>query len=236
MPRVEPDANDVMVLYFDDGPSTFVNRGTTGAVDNWTAYGSPISGVQGLLGDAVYMPSQYISSNHDGIGGANDRIVSPHVSLSGWVFWRRSTNYAADLMVKQYFLDDWFSPFLTFGFQSHSANDQMDLYITIGGVLQTVLRTPSSYPIPVGRWFHLGGTWDGTTLRMYINGTPVTSSTPVGVIDYNNSSARGRWFAGAIPGSGTNQGPPAIIQDVRVANIARPQSYFANIYYNGFIT
>jgi len=118
----------------------------------------------------------------------------------------------------------------------HTTQDgQLDLYITSGGVLQTQLRCPANYGIPVGRWCHLGGTWDGTTMNMYINGSLATSAAYTATIDYNTSGSPGQWYVGGIPGTSVNQESSIIVQDIRVANIARPQSYFANIYYNGFL-
>lgn len=136
---------------------------------------------------------------------------------------------------KQYFANGWSNPFLTFGFQLDNTNDgRCQAYCTINGTLRSV-QTPVAYPIPVGRWSHIGSTWDGTTLTFYLNGILVASTSAFpGSIDYGSSN-RGQWYVGGIPGSTTNQEAPAIVQDIRLANVARPQSYFANIYYNGFI-
>lgn len=232
MARVLPDGNDVMVLQLNETGPTRVNTGTLGSSADWADYGLPISEAQGLLGDALYIPSTYLVNARNGTGGANDVIIAPNVSISGWILMRRATNYPAEIFNKQYFLDGWSSPFITFGFQTHSSNDgQCDLYVTTGGTLQ-LLRTPTSYTVPIGKWCHIGGTWDGTTLRFYINGSLATSANFTGSIDYG-SGASGKWYTGGIPGTGVNQDPPIIVQDIRVANVARPQSYFANIYYNG---
>ncbi len=234
MARIEPDGNDVLVHFMNDTAGTHINAGTAGSAGNFTDYGSPIFGATGPLGDAIYIPSSYLVNARNGSGGANNVLVTPHVSLSGWVLMRRATNYAAEIFNKQYFLNGWSSPFLTFGFQTHSSNDgQCDLYITLNGTLQTQVRTPAAFPMPIGKWCHIGGTWDGTTVRFYVNGSLSASSNFAGTIDYGTAGNRGQWYVGGIPGSGTNQDSPVIVQDIRVANIARPQSYFANIYYNG---
>ncbi len=232
MARVPPDANDVIVIRLNESSGgTRPNEGTAGGV--WTDYGNPISGATGILGNALYVPGTFLVNARSGSGGNNDTIVSPNISLSGWVFMRRPPNYAAELFNKQYFLNGWSSPFLTFGFQMHSAsNNQCDLYITLNGTLQSI-RTPTSFTIPHAQWAHIGGTWDGSTLRFYINGSLAVSGNFSGTIDFNNSSLRGQWYVGGIPGVGTNQDPGAIFQDIRVANVTRPQSYFANIYHQG---
>jgi len=233
MARTLPDSNDVFVWALDDGPGTHVNTGTFGSVGNWADYGNPISNTQGIVGRALYVPGSFVSPNHDGAGGANDVIVTPTLTLSGWVFVRRSPNFFAELFNKQYFLNGWSSPFLTFGIQMDNTSDgQWHFYITLNGTLQSV-SSGSNNVIAPGRWYHIGGTWDGATLIAYMNGSVVASSAFSGTIDYGTAGNRGQWYAGAIPGSATVQGAPALIQDIRVANIARPQSYFANIYYNG---
>lgn len=234
MVRVAPDANDVLVLMLDESTSTKTNAGTAGASGNWTDYGSPISNCQGLLGGAMYIPSAYLVNSRNGCGGANDVLVTPSLSLSGWVFTRRWMNYPGELFNKQYFLNGWTNPFLTFGFQSNSNTDgQCDLYITLGGVLQSVVRAPTAFPLAQGKWNHIGGTWDGSTVRFYINGTLVQTGSFSGTIDYGTLGNRGQWYVGGIPGTTTNQDGCIIVQDIRVANVVRPQSYFANIYYNG---
>lgn len=234
MARVAPDSNDVMVIALSEAGPTRTNTGTAGTAGNWTDYGHPFTGVQGLYSDAMYIPSSYLVNAADGSGGANDILVTPNVSLSGWIYVRRYTNYAGEIFNKQYFLNAWNNPWLTFGFQFNTSNDgQCDLYITIGGTLQSVLRTPAQWPIPARVWTHIGGTWNGTTMKFYINGTLVTSANYTGTIDYNSSSARGQWYVGGIPGNPANQTSPIIVQDIRIANIERPQSYFANIYNKG---
>lgn len=234
MARIAPDANDVLVIMLDDplGTTTHVNTGTAGSAGNFLDYGSPISGAAGPLGSAMYIPSAYLVNARNGAGGANDLAVMPHVSLSGWIFIRRSVNYAAVLFNKQYFLNGWSSPWLTFGFQMHSSGDQCDLYLTVGGVLQATLRTPTTYPMPIGRWIHIGGTYNGSVMNFYVNGSLAATGNYTGAIDYG-SPPRGQWYVGGIPGTGVNQDPPIIVQDIRVADVARPQSYFQEIAFNG---
>ena len=63
MIRVSPNANDVLIPFLNDRHGTYTNIGTAEANGNFTDYGNPISGVQGLFDDAMYFPSQYISSS-----------------------------------------------------------------------------------------------------------------------------------------------------------------------------
>lgn len=38
--------------------------------------------------------------------------------------------------------------------------------------------TPLGYTLTAGNWYHIAGTWDGTTIKLYVNGQVVTSATP----------------------------------------------------------
>jgi Concanavalin A-like lectin/glucanases superfamily len=235
MARVAPDGYDVLVYLLNDGPGTHVNTGTLGTAANWTDYGSPISGAQGLFGNALYIAGTPVTASVDGAGGANDlALITTNVSISGWVYIKRYSTSFVELFEKQYRLNAWSAPFLSFGFQMVNTNDgQCDLYITFGGTLQTQLRTPTPYVLPINRWTHIGGTFDGSTMKFYVNGTLVVSGAYSGVIDYNTLGSRGEWFCGGVPGGAVNQTGCAIFNDIRVANTLRSQSYFANIYYNG---
>lgn len=239
MVRVAPDANDVLVYLLNDGPTTFVNTGTQGSSANWTLNGNAISGAQGPFGvgsTCLYVAGTPVINEIDGAGGANDVLITPNISLSGWVLVKRYSSSPLELFNKQYRLNGWSSPFLTFGFQMTNTNDgRCDLFVTLGsqgsGTLQSV-NSGTNYLIQQGKWTHIGGTWDGTTLKFYVNGSLASSSGFSGTIDYNNPGSRGQWYCGGIPGTTVNQTGCALFSDIRVANIARPASYFANIYYN----
>lgn len=235
MPRIPPDNNDVIVHFLNDSGPNHVNLGSGGALAPFNDYGNPISGVPGLIGSAYYLPGQAISPNHDGTGGGPDLLPTPEVSVSGWIFIKRYQGITGEIFHKQYFENGWSNPFTSIGIQLSSSNDgRWVVYVTTAGVLRS-LSISFNYILPQSRWIHVGVTWDGTNLRAYLNGTLVGSSVPGGGdIDYG-SIPRGLWYIGSVPGSSTVNGPSMLVQDMRVANIARPQSYFANIYYNGFI-
>lgn len=233
MGRIAPDGYDVLVYMLNETTGTFINTGTAGSTADWTLYGGALPGVQGIFDDALYIPGNFISNNKDGAQGGSDVLINAPISISGWVFLRRYTSGFANLFEKKYFQSGWTSPFLAFGlYMNSSANGSWITYITLNGVLQSNTMSVNDGPIPQGRWCHVGGTWDGTTLRSYLNGTLVRSTNFSGTLDYG--STPGPWFTGAIPDSGTTDSPCVIVQDIRVANVARPQSYFAEIYYNGF--
>lgn len=237
MARVAPDSNDVFVLLLNDGPGTHINTGTLGSAGNLTDYGSPISGATGVFGsNGYYVVGLANTSSRDGCDGANSVVVSPQISMSGWVFPRKtsSTSFFSQLWSKQYVFNNFVAPFVTFGSEMFSdGSGQFNIYITINGS-RSQISSGASYPLQAGRWCHVGGTWDGTTLKSYLNGNLIGTLVPTaGTIDYDGANT-GPWFIGGVPaGSGNNQNGGFIYSDFRVANIARPQSYFANIYFQG---
>lgn len=239
MGRIAPDANDVLVYQLNESSGgTRINYGSAGTTGNLTDYGGVLSGVPSKLkidGDfkGMYTPGSIISSNKDGASGANSVLITPEISVSAWVFIRKFSGYG-QIVSKQYTDGAWSSPFIAIGLYVNNSNDgRWIAYVTTSGTLRTLLMG-TNYIIPQCSWAHVGCTWDGTTLRAYLNGTQTATLVPGGgAIDYGITP--GDWFIGSIPDTGTNDSPSMIIQDVRVANVVRPQSYFANIYYNGFI-
>src|SRR5262249_25047021 len=72
--------------------------------------------------------------------------------------------------------------------------------------------------LPVNTWTHLAGTYDGTTLRLYVNGTLVASQAASGTITTSTGAVRlggnavwGEYFRGRI-------------DDVRIFNRALSQA------------
>jgi len=68
--------------------------------------------------------------------------------------------------------------------------------------------------LTTGQWYHIAGTWDGTTQRLYKDGVEIASQTPGGTLD----SAIGLHFGSSFtPIHG-------VIEEVRIWNVARTEA------------
>ena len=64
---------------------------------------------------------------------------------------------------------------------------------------------PAASPLPAGTWSHLATTYDGSQLRLYVNGTQVAQTAASGSIATSTAPLRiggnavwGEWFSGWI--------------------------------------
>ena len=85
-----------------------------------------------------------------------------------------------------------------------------------GGVSRNAL---SSIVYPQDTWFHLGATYDGTTMKLYQDGAEVASTSTSGTLATNSIDIYlGRFNDGA------NSSIDCLIDDVRIWNVARTQA------------
>ncbi len=80
------------------------------------------------------------------------------------------------------------------------------------------LITPAS-TLSLNTWQHIAATYDGTTMRIYVNGTQVTTkSSSVSIANAGSNFIIGNW------GGGTDRGFIGMIDEVRVWNTVRTQT------------
>ncbi len=90
-------------------------------------------------------------------------------------------------------------------------------FSTKTGATEVPLTTTGGL-IPTGVWKHVAGTWDGTTMRVYIDGIPVSSIAQSGVMTNTSTDVRiGGNTSGNLPFNGT-------IDDVKIYNYALTQA------------
>jgi hypothetical protein len=80
----------------------------------------------------------------------------------------------------------------------------------LGGSFDSATLVPGSTPLPTNTWSHLAGTYDGASLRLYVNGVEVRNVPQTGVLSASPGSLQiggntlyGQYFAGVIDETGT---------------------------------
>ena len=91
---------------------------------------------------------------------------------------------------------------LVYGIYSSSDTNRPQSQVTIGGTVRLLNGTAT---IPSGAWTHLAATYDGTTQRLFVNGTQVSTLALSGAITTSNNPLKiggnsiwAEWFTGLI--------------------------------------
>ena len=228
--RVPTDAHDVLVYTCDDaaGSGTVVNTGSAGSAD-LTCEGSPRQGRAGLFDLAVDFPG---TNGVDAYGAAAVTPAYP-ITLSLWTRSRGFPGGYTRFLCKSYAPASWSAPYLSLSIeQANASNGTWEVVIAVSGSLHT-LSVPYADRLQLGVWHHIGLTYDGATLAAWKDGVQVASLSLTGAIDYGSN---GLWFFGAVPTvalGGSGDPVDGLIDDVRVANVARAASWWMDAYQRG---
>lgn len=239
--RVAPDNNDIVVWKFDDAGAPFINSSTsTSAPSHATSDLATMSGTINLQQPSPFAPFgenscvQFIGNNSNSprnyIQGANTIVPQSPVTFSCWLYIRtyNSTGFTQHYFSKQHTTNVWSGVFAQVGLQNRQYTSQptaFDLFLASATGSDVVLDANNN--IPLNMWCHVGLVYDGANKFGYLNGNLVGQQAATGAINYG---ANGPWFFGAVQGSGNPEEGQYSICDMRIANVARPQSYFQNIY------
>jgi hypothetical protein len=142
----------------------------------------------------------------------NQKIVvpdSPAVSLTGpmtisaWV-------WPLDSLRQQQVVDKWNGA----GYMLRLDIDEKPKFL-IGNSAGKAAEVDGSLPVPMGKWTHIAAVFDGTYLRLYVNGVSGTKRSAYGVLpaDGTNALGIGDLATGGHPFGGN-------IDDVRLYNRA----------------
>lgn len=255
MTRLTPDSNDILVWLLDETSGAFRNSGSllpNDAATDLVVTNTLSRGYNGIFADCVNIPGTSnfpsgSSATRNYAAGAKTINPALPITVSCWVKIRTyNTSFNAQLIAKEFrdsgITSSWATPFLSFAINTTTGNGGGDWNIHFATSTSTFSSfNVTDFPIPIGQWSHIGFTMDGSNVRAYLNGCQciyytgsVQSNTvaATGVFYTDGINGNGFWRIGAITatGSANKEEPNILIQDVRVANVARPLSYFQNIY------
>ncbi|MDX6401411.1 MAG: hypothetical protein QOF27_2017, partial [Gaiellaceae bacterium] len=128
------------------------------------------------------------------VADANSLDLTNGMTIEGWVNPSTSGGFRT-LIVKERPGD------LSYGLYANSDTNRPQSQVAVGGAR----LLDGTTAVPTGVWTHLAATYDGTTERLYVNGTQVSSLAIAGTILTSTSPLKiggnsiwGEWFSGLI--------------------------------------
>jgi hypothetical protein len=227
--KVAPDSNDVAIWQLNEASAPFANSGSGAATAMSVSAGSITAdvGERGEFGTAALVPETLCRL------ATSTAVPEPtqDITVSFWIFlfeYVSSGSYGRILM-KQSDPSSWVSPYYS-----------LVLYFTDAlGTGRSIVRTAtgstivefSSGTVPLFQWNHLGLTYDGTTSRLYLNGSEIgNNSDGSGNMDWTD---HGYWLIGSPVGQSTNW-IHAMYQDIRIADVVRDAAWFEEVFSKGW--
>lgn len=257
MTRITPDNNDQLVWLLNETSGPYRNTGVLSPNNSATDLAITNTIIRtgaGLFGsNCVQLPGTSnfpsgSSATRNIVSGANAITVAPPITVSCWVHLRAyNTGQNTTILAKEYRNpsisgNSWTTPFNCFMIGTATANGGGDWFVSHAQNTTTqIIFTVTDFPIPLGVWSHIGFTHDGSNVRLYLNGcqmifysggTQFNSLATAGLSYTDGVNGFGAWRVGSIvsTGSANKEEVNAQVQDVRVANVVRPLSYFQSIY------
>src|SRR6185503_4489683 len=189
----------VAAYSFDAGTGTTIND-ASGNTNTGTASGTTWT-TAGKYGSALVFNG---STARVSVPASPSLNVTTGVTLEAWVYptasqsgWRTIVQRQAD------------------AYLLHASNQNGARRPAAGGTFGGSLRLVSApTSIPTNTWTHLAQTYDGTTLRLYVNGAQVATLAATGLIETNASPL---WIGGNSPYGEYFQGR---IDNLRIYNRA----------------
>jgi hypothetical protein len=224
---VLPDSYTYLLWTLDETSGTYSNTGTSGTLDLNTINSGITGGIVGLFGNAV------LNTNTTGYLKSSNTSLEPtanNLTISAWVNPRSFPSNG--IILNKFYRNDgtWNNPFTSLYIAYNNAADgSWGPAMTIAGTLYQP-SISGIYKIPAGRWSLLAGTYDGSNIKWYINGVLASTTAVTGSVDFGS---HGQYEVAGFSNAPGTQSFNGIVDDVRIENIARSQSYLQYMYNTG---
>lgn len=210
----------------NDASSPMLNYGTAGALSLITS-GTPLYAQPGLFDKAISFTNninQTFSTGNTSIGEPNGNTIT----VSCWVKLRNYTFYGIIFCKNYYASRNWAQPYSSLYLALSSSNDgAWQPGIAYSGSIHQPLINATESKIPLNKWTLLSLTYDGNYIKFHKNGVVVYTANLPGTISFND---HGSWDIGGTLCAGVGQPIDGLIEDIRVENTVRTDSYLLNMY------
>lgn len=218
-------------LHLDESAAPYTDTGTTAGVWNNSST-PPTAGATGILGGGDHSVDMIGDSNRRYIVGQettpNYDLVEPvNHTLIAWVYLRSDPSGTPGHVVHKVYRtgSDWNSPWVALGMEIEAGTSIPDFNVTVSGTLNKYF---SPFSLSLNTWHMLAQTYDGTTLKGYVDGAKVVHQYIGGAVDYGT---HGKWMAGsANDGSGSIEPINALIDEISLDDTVFTDAQIYAIY------
>ncbi len=195
-----------------------VRDSTSYANNSSSVGGNPTFGATGKLGYAI----NFSGTNYILIPSDNDLEPTTNLTISSWINRGATQN---DYAKPFWYGTNGADPYPAYGFEFNAASDS-DL--SFGSAAGGAHRNTPVYTTTANTWIYLVGTYDGTTFRLYTDGTQRTTLAYTGTIsNYDNVSGLGIGNRYEL-----TQGFTGSVDEVRIAASTRSATWISTEHNN----
>lgn len=230
MGRILPDAADLVVWEMNENALPFRNKGSMGSsmdLTSQSAAGWSANNV-GRTNACPYFPggrSCYVYNDNTNFRPNYPITISHWIYLTGYMVWGMAVTRWTD--------SSWVGPYATWypwQLAGEPGPRQSWWWALVktdggGGGAGPPNSADSQYDTVTGIWYHIGIVYDGVKIQTYWQGQKINENALWGNIVYNSGSVRTN-----IGASGYPENLQGYVDDIRIAGVARPASWFAAMY------
>ena len=222
------DGNNLIEWTFDENTLSFPNHGNGAALTLGTVVGTSQLNATGLVSGGLLTGGTGCMTTGDTSVGETG---TTSLTLSFWVYPFSSGASGAILVNKSYHAGAWSAPY-TSVYIALDGGSNRQVYANVCMAGGAVTRTPSAqgvYQLALDQWNHVGVTYDGANIRLYVNGLKASTTPVASTIDWGT---HGSWDVG---GSAAAAGgyATAIFDEVRVDNEVQSDAWFRSMWSKG---